>query len=185
MTCVFFCCYSRSNWKSILMFFPRRSHANKSSSCLLLNYSQRIRSVWFILTWSFFFLFHARNHSTLLFPRTDRREKDRKMNIQISPFPIIAMCIHINILSLTCSICIEASRMKHAGIQFQTDNGKNDNSKKNEKCDLKQWSHGFQNRFQHHLKTFFFWLEEKATIQSRISCLREHSILTRNAWDKF
>ena len=55
--------------------------------------------------------------------------------------------------ALTCSICIKASCVEYARVELQADDGEYDNGEENEQRDLEQGSHGFQDRFQHHLKT--------------------------------
>lgn len=51
------------------------------------------------------------------------------------------------------SECHTAGRMKNATEELKANDGKDDDGKENEKCNLKQRSHRLQNRLQDNLKT--------------------------------
>ena len=41
-----------------------------------------------------------------------------------------------------------------SGVEFQADNGEDDDGKQHQQADLEQWSHGFDDGFEHHLQTW-------------------------------
>lgn len=60
--------------------------------------------------------------------------------------------------------------MQFSGEEFQSDDGINNDDKDDEKSNVKEWDHGFQNGIQHHLQTY---KKTRNVITLRVERIRE------------